>query len=68
MIPGVMFDFHSYRLDLRGASVLDRPASLVLDVRMSGQSDLDLQDRLAATEPDRPIVAVTAACRPDRSR
>jgi len=37
-----------------------RPACLVLDVHLPGMSGPDLQDRLAATDPDLPIVVVTA--------
>lgn len=37
-----------------------RPACLILDVRLPGMSGTDLQSRLAASEPDLPIVVVTA--------
>lgn len=37
-----------------------RPACLILDVRLPGVSGMDLQSCLAATEPDLPIVVVTA--------
>lgn len=37
-----------------------RPACLILDVRLPGMSGMDLQSRLAASEPDLPIVVVTA--------
>lgn len=36
-----------------------RPACLVLDVRLPGMSGVDLQRRLAACEPDLPIVVIT---------
>ena len=37
-----------------------RPACLVLDVRLPGMSGPELQRRLAASEPDLRIVAITA--------
>ena len=37
-----------------------RPACLILDVRLPGMSGIDLQSRLAVSEPDLPIVVVTA--------
>jgi FixJ family two-component response regulator len=36
-----------------------RPACLVLDLRLPGMSGVDLQRRLAASDPDLPIVVIT---------
>ena len=38
----------------------ETPACLVLDVRMPGQSGLELQRKLAATERPLPIIFITA--------
>lgn len=45
-----------------------RPACLILDVRLPGMSGIDLQSRLAASEPDLPIVVVTAHAEDDVRR
>ena len=45
-----------------------RPACLILDVRLPGMSGIDLQSRLAASEPDLPIVVVTAHAEADVRR
>jgi len=37
----------------------DAPLCLVLDVRMPGRNGLDVQDELAATRPDMPIIFIT---------
>jgi FixJ family two-component response regulator len=37
----------------------DRPACLVLDIRLPGQSGLDLQRELAATDRELPIIFIT---------
>ena len=46
----------------------DAPGCLVLDVRLPGMSGIDLQSRLAASEPDLPIVVVTAHAEADVRR
>jgi len=45
---------------LLDAELPDRPACLVVDVRMPGVSGLDLQHRLAESDDARPIVFLTA--------
>jgi FixJ family two-component response regulator len=46
--------------ELLEAELPDRPACLVVDVRMPGVSGLDLQHRLAESDDARPIVFLTA--------
>ena len=46
--------------ELLDAELPDRPACLVVDVRMPGVSGLDLQHRLAESDDARPIVFLTA--------
>ncbi len=41
------------------APIPDEPCCLILDVRMSGMSGLDLQQRLAQRTPDLPIIFIT---------
>jgi FixJ family two-component response regulator len=45
--------------ELLGANVLDRPGCLILDVRMPGESGLDLQRQLTAIGNTKPIIFLT---------
>jgi FixJ family two-component response regulator len=56
---GVDVELFASITDFLASDPPDRPTCLVLDVRLPGQSGLDLQRELAATNKDLPIIFIT---------